>query len=388
MANNGIKITAPVSITDIKTVLRVSANGIISLSRADAINKWSLAKPIPYPSPKIDRTLLDRWYDGQKAGYNLTCGLTYNPDVTYPVPTGIGYNSSLGGFILTSTKGGFFYQLASGTDGSWQYIKPSGGESSPSRFGDFRDYVHNAINPLPYVKSGVYKFNPTTGVAGIQITKPTQVDGGVTLAHLKSYRTTTFDNLYLGILFYNDSLTDCFWVTDQNAVYKNMNTQIAISNSGGSYPVLITNKRGKYHTKTFFSSVKITMGQTDFTAVSNSIYVVAANNDVNDVVLLSSSLAELYIVNDNTKYLDTNKTQIKFDAYIGNWTLSSVSAAVYFIDKTDLLDDVTSLGTVTIASQTEQSFSATVSRMIGVTRGKFRIVVGGTTYESEEFNIA
>lgn len=111
MANNGTKITAPVSITDVKTTLGVSYNDLGALCKAAAINKWSFWKPVV----KAQVT-----------------GMT-NAD----------YYSVNDGFTINSYNRPSLLIKAIINDTAWQYTKPYGTSASPYRLGDFRNYNKN-----------------------------------------------------------------------------------------------------------------------------------------------------------------------------------------------------------------------------------------------------
>lgn len=120
MANNGTTITAPVSVTDIMTVLAEQHTDINSLCTSVKINKWSWRKPfsIPYgPSRLLPLTEDD--VCGCDAGFNI-------PEYT----------------SLTAA----WNNAIAMKDELWEYEKPSGGVNSPYVQGDFSGYDHAAAN--------------------------------------------------------------------------------------------------------------------------------------------------------------------------------------------------------------------------------------------------
>lgn len=108
------KITAPVSVDDVKSVLGESSNDLATLCKSAKINMWAKCKPVSY-AKAFDIT------DAEKKSINY--GLTV-PTTTYT--------------ILSGDK---IKEVAAS---NWGYTKPSGGSNSPFRLGDFKDYYHNA----------------------------------------------------------------------------------------------------------------------------------------------------------------------------------------------------------------------------------------------------
>lgn len=111
--NNG-KITHPISIDDVKSVLGESSNDIATLCKSANINMFSRYKPVSYP--KLF-------------------------DVTDAERKSIGHGISPTTKTSTSLSGEFIKQAA---QLNWNYTKPSGGSSSPYRLGDFNGYYQDA----------------------------------------------------------------------------------------------------------------------------------------------------------------------------------------------------------------------------------------------------
>lgn len=129
MANSNGKITAPVTVTDVKQVLGVSSNdvGYLCSNQHGKINMWSKYKPVidPRVSPSDD----DWWLSYDKdAGWDML----YFEDIS----------------ILTNIS-----------NYNWEYKKPIGGASSPYRLADFRGYDPNSEMPIKTNVSGNYTIN-------------------------------------------------------------------------------------------------------------------------------------------------------------------------------------------------------------------------------------
>lgn len=117
--SNG-KITAPVSIDDIKSCFGLGSNDLGTLIKTANINIWAKYKPTVYPSP-----FPDDWYRGGDGNYGL------NITVDNKVST---VSDLVAQYSKTNNGYGNLYK------------RPTGGSSAPYRLGDFRGYNHNA-NP-------------------------------------------------------------------------------------------------------------------------------------------------------------------------------------------------------------------------------------------------
>lgn len=129
MSNSGGKITAPVSIEDVRTVLGVSSYDLGTLCKNSngKINKWSKYKPVRQPFVVAPNS---NWY---KANDGF-CGLK------------VGW-STAGDSSLTNLVNAY-------KQGTWDYLPPTGGDSQPFRLLDFEGYDHNAA---PFVSSKMKK---------------------------------------------------------------------------------------------------------------------------------------------------------------------------------------------------------------------------------------
>ena len=114
MNSNGI-ISSPVNFkADVATVLGTSSTNESALCTSSNINKWSLYKPVRYAKSS---GMTDTDFFACDFGYTIQ---SYN---NYPA-------------------------MRQHVTDSWEYLKPTGGASSPYRIGDFRDYDHNATAPF------------------------------------------------------------------------------------------------------------------------------------------------------------------------------------------------------------------------------------------------
>lgn len=116
LANN--KITAPVSVDDVKSLLGESSNDLATLCKSSKINVWAKYKPTVFPSP-----FPDDWYKSKDGNYGLN--ITVDNRV-----------SSWSALVAEYSKANNGYSNI--------YKRPSGGATSPYRLGDFRGYNHKA----------------------------------------------------------------------------------------------------------------------------------------------------------------------------------------------------------------------------------------------------
>lgn len=114
------KITAPVSVDDLKSLFGEGSGDLATLCTSPKINVWAKYKPTVFPSP-----FPDDWYKAKDGNYGLN--ITVDNRV-----------SSWSALVAEYSKPNNGYSNI--------YIRPSGGATSPYRLGDFRGYNHNA-NP-------------------------------------------------------------------------------------------------------------------------------------------------------------------------------------------------------------------------------------------------
>lgn len=130
--NNG-KITPPISIDDVKSVLGESSNDVATLCKSTNINKWARYKPVH---------ILNTPFCDIKTSYRGTAG---NCGITVPS----------GGTVEAIID---YYNK---NDNGYAYTLPSGGAASPYRLGDFLGYNHNAYAPFSSLFVNGTKFGVT-----------------------------------------------------------------------------------------------------------------------------------------------------------------------------------------------------------------------------------
>lgn len=243
MSNSNGIISTPIAVSDIKTVLGVTDNGISALCTSSAINKWAKYKPVDYNSTFSNNS--GKGSDG-KYGLNIT---------TY---------SSVG-----TLSSGFLNVLNAGST-TWTYIHPSGGSSSPYRMGDFSGYNHGAVCPIGNIGATTYYLD-TNGAMTIMYDLTTTASDNLTLADI-TINGTALSSYYLGVLLYNTSSGAYVLATSSTTMGSN---GYSISLTG------MTGKTGTWKCSVFASSVQISVdgsvGSGTFVPVEHSQDTITIN---------------------------------------------------------------------------------------------------------------
>ena len=199
MAHSTTVISAPVSMpSDLAAVLGISGTDLATACQSSAINMWTKGKP-----------------EGVASGLQA-------------MPVGILTNAmrALNGYgIRTLYQNGYGSLSGLVSDlrnnsvrSMFEYIKPSGGTSSPYRLADFNGYYHEAHTPIwsPYNPTDTLRVN---GDGTLQLYFYTNVNGSDMEIGLKDLRFTsdsqTFADYYFGILIYDNST---YYAATQNHV--------------------------------------------------------------------------------------------------------------------------------------------------------------------------
>lgn len=135
MGHSNGKITAPVSVQDVRYVLGAASTDVGTLCINANINMWSKMKPMHYLN-KLDELTLT-----QAAEYNDAFVYHYGIRIKQTF-TGLASNKT--------TRKGFVYESADfdGVLNGWEYARPYGSAASPYRLTDFNGYNHKAPKPL------------------------------------------------------------------------------------------------------------------------------------------------------------------------------------------------------------------------------------------------
>lgn len=255
-----------VEVSVVASVLGATTLDVATLCTHENINIFSFNKPVRHHDLFASRKNVANWQQGEGAdeGYleDTTCGLLVGnvSDTLITNKTRFVTTDGKTTIDISNDTTSFLYKLAKGTTGNWVYQRPEGlSKGSPYRLDDFRSYNHDAINPMPSVQ--VDFVNTQSNTSNVVFYLPEipleKALTNITLDSLKlpmAVGTPSLRNLYYGILFYNDDLTDCFWAS-QTTDQKNKELTL------GQTPQLTFNniswRAGRYNARVFFSNVEL-----------------------------------------------------------------------------------------------------------------------------------
>ena len=255
-----------VEVSVVASVLGSNTLDVATLCTHENINIFSFNKPVRHHDLFASRKNVANWQQGEGAaeGYldDVTCGLLVGnvSDTLITNKTRFVTTDGKTTIDISNDTTSFLYKLAKGTTGNWVYQRPEGlSKGSPYRLDDFRSYNHDAINPMPSVQ--VDFVNTQSNTSNVVFYLPEipleKALTNITLDSLKlpmAVGTPSLRNLYYGILFYNDDLTDCFWAS-QTSEQKRKEI------SEGQTPQLTFNniswRAGRYNARVFFSNVEL-----------------------------------------------------------------------------------------------------------------------------------
>lgn len=252
--SNG-KITAPVSIDDVKSVLGYGSNDLASLCTYEGINMWAKYKPVDSDNAFLD---INTGWKGKRNDCNIN----------YPKATSIydikGYYSQ--------ADNGFTHRTA----------------SAPYRLGDFRGYNHNARSEY----------------LGISTTSPSTEDA-VSISAAYNLQSVDSDWISMKDLLNDDNITYHFGVL----LYNNNGNKLQYMRTSDTNVVKFTKvNAGTYTVYPFMSSVDY--ASSDFPQLQAGSYipipvlqpitlVVKNRTDINasKVTLIQSGLGSATIKN-------------------------------------------------------------------------------------------
>lgn len=316
LSNN--KITAPVSIDDLKNLFGKGSGDLATLCKSSKINVWAKYKPTDY-----NAAFSDNWSKGKDGNYGLN--ITTDNRV-----------SSWSALVAEYSKANNGYSNI--------YKRPSGGASSPYRLGDFRGYNHKAKPEISdYLAATNYMEDSqiSLSVAYNAVT----VDGDQV-----SYKDVeVYKGLYFGYV-----------ITDMSGKTLKL---IATASTTGSYEVRIAARTllaGNYRLYPMFCNVDYSTNHT-----LRAMYCYAIPNLAGGKIMSVITASESVMTN----FQSINATK---------YTLSTTRIAVTLIT-TEHASDVTNIG-IYCCYQTDPTkgqamvsgeYYRTISRM---TRGETQIV--------------
>lgn len=248
---NGI-ITAPVSISDVQTVLGNSSTNLAALCTAVNINMWAKYKPVPSLVKFLD---IKTGYKG--SGYN--CGITY------------GKTTSVAGIRA-------LYDQA---NNGYSYEKPS-----VYRLADFNGYNHNADAPITGYTFQENCIN-TNFSCSCSVGISSTTGDNLTLKDILDAASTT-ENYYFGVALYSGTNTSPSYLKTSTSTY-----DYTVSFSGSALGT------GTYTVVPFLSSVQ-------YSSIADTqqagTYVALPGITLKKVTLVTkaSQLASLVTITQNT----------------------------------------------------------------------------------------
>lgn len=339
----------------------VSNDLLTFFSTSAKVNKWARYKPESY---KKDFDLTDDERFSNHYGLSMTgyASLWGNPQKV---------SVTDGKIDISEDTTGFLYKLCKGTLGQFDYVLPKGGENSPYRLGDFRGYNPTAVNPLPQVTSGTYKYS-SNGLIDVHMNIATPSINGLTMELLAYNANTPLKGMYYGMIIYTDGLTDVIFGT-QTAEQKSKGRNV-LTLTDSQYAT-ITNKRGEYKAKAFMSDKPIALN--DYTLASNPSIFLADDDTYSSVILVPNYEAEVGL----TKEIKTiSSTKYRLIVNVTNNSASAITVtSCKFLQSGSLVEDSANNVPLTIAAwQTGQVYYET-----GILSGSSftaTLVINGKTY--------
>lgn len=336
----------------------VSNDLLTFFSISAKVNKWARFKPESYKK-NFDLTDDERFtnhYGLSMTGYASLFGNSQKVSVTD------------GKIDISEDTTGFLYKLCKGTLGQFDYILPKGGENSPYRLGDFRGYNPTAVNPLPQVTSGTYKYS-SNGLIDVQMAIATPSINGLTMELLAYNANTPLEGMYYGMIIYTDGLTDVIFGT-QTAEQKSKGRNV-LTLTDSQY-ASITSKRGEYKAKAFLSNIPI--GLNDYTAIPSIL--LADDDTYASVVLVPNYEAEVSLTKE-IKTISSTKHRLVVNV-TNNTPRDIVVTSCSFLQSGNLTEDYANNTPLTIqAWQTGQVYFETAFKPNSFTA---TLIIDGNTY--------
>lgn len=338
----------------------VSNDLLTFFSTSAKVNKWARYKPEDYEKD-FDLTDDERFtnhYGLSMTGYASLFGNHQKVSVTD------------GKIDISEDTTGFLYKLCKGTLGQFDYILPKGGEDSPYRLGDFRGYNPNAVNPLPQVTSGTYKYS-SNGLIDVHMNIATPSINGLTMELLAYNANTRLEDLFYGMIIYTDGLTDVIFGT-QTAEQKS-NGRYVLTLTDSQY-ASITSKRGEYKAKAFISDKPIALN--DYTLATNPSILLADDDSFSSVVLVPNYEAEVTLAKE-IKTISSTKYRLVVNI-TNNTPRDIVVTSCSFLQSGNISEDYANNTPLTIqAWQTGQVYYETSIKPNSFTA---TLIIDGNTY--------
>ena len=185
-------MTTPININDggdIQQATRCSSGDLGYCIVNGEIVKWSLHKPVPYPSWSAP----DSGWNGMRNQAQLVNGMTV------PNASTIGTLESQSGIL--EPKSGFIYDVVNG-NAVWNYLRPTGIPSEQFRQLDFDGYTRAAVNPFPLSQTVAIPLSENYQFNAVLTINTAIINGTILLSDLTSGSASPFTGYYAGAVLY------------------------------------------------------------------------------------------------------------------------------------------------------------------------------------------
>ena len=311
------KVTAPVSISDVKAAVGYNSGDLSTLITNGAINIWAKYKPV---AKNLIDTVTGQW-DATNNKWLASATWWKGNLVDY-----------IGG--IKPKEFYVFSQLLSFYDGNlngWEYNRPAGGANQPYRLQDFACYNKDAPKPIEgfFMADKIKQHGQFT--ASAMMSMPTDDADYITLA---DFTSQAFDTLYWGVAFYSGSTFKCKLTASTPGV-----SQIESTFSGAA----VTLQLGTYQVYPFFANREIPITETQ--EQSGTKYYTCPNCSpvtveiVSDQTGTDATIIAQYVIGSSTVFTmhvkgDSSRGYSNCNAYIipmayWNDPLSGISHAVW-----------------------------------------------------------
>jgi len=202
MSNANGKIIAPVSFSDVQTVLGSAATDLKSLCTHGSINIWAKYKPVVHIDALASAGRDSVWWKAKDNTRGIKINVFEN---------------------ITS-----LWQSIERGETSWEHIKPTGGTYSAYRLTDFNGYNHNSKSPI----TGFSIDKEIEGsIAG-------RINGRIYYTNNVYDDSLSFEDLYIIEHNIQTPIDNCFLgiavsTNAGNAPFRYMTSQVTIAEQGG-----------------------------------------------------------------------------------------------------------------------------------------------------------
>lgn len=268
------KITAPVSIDDLKNLFGEPSGDLATLCKSSKINVWAKYKPTVYPSP-----FPDDWYKSKNGNYGLN--ITVDNRV-----------SSWSALVAEYSKANNGYSNI--------YNRPSGGASSPFRLGDFRGYNHKAKPEISDYLAATYYLEDSQISLSVAYNVVTADGDQVSYNAIEAFK-----DLYFGYVITDTSgktLKLIATASTTSSYEVRLAARTLLAGTYKAYPMFCNVDYSTNHTlrAMYCYAIPNLAGGKTFSVITSSQSVMASFKSINAKYTLSTTrIAVTLVMNDN-----------------------------------------------------------------------------------------